>query len=62
VAKVTVGDKTVMPMARVRYGFGGGGGKKKDKSDGGSGGMMAKAHRRPADHVRGYSVHQLGEQ
>jgi uncharacterized spore protein YtfJ len=40
---VTVGGRTVIPMAQVRYGFGGGGGKK-DESDGGGGGggMIAK--------------------
>jgi uncharacterized spore protein YtfJ len=40
---VTVGARTVIPMAQVRYGFGGGGGKK-DESEGGGGGggMIAK--------------------
>jgi uncharacterized spore protein YtfJ len=40
---VTVGARTMIPMAQVRYGFGGGGGKK-DESDGGGGGggMIAK--------------------
>jgi uncharacterized spore protein YtfJ len=40
---VTVGARTVIPMAQVRYGFGGGGGGgKKDESDGGGGGGGAK--------------------
>jgi uncharacterized spore protein YtfJ len=41
---VTVGNRTVIPAAQFRYGFGGGGGKKKDESDGGGGGggMIAK--------------------
>ena len=40
---LTVGTRTVIPMAQVRYGFGGGGGKK-DESEGGGGGggMIAK--------------------
>jgi len=35
---ITVGSKTVIPVAEVRYGFGAGGGGKKDESEGGSGG------------------------
>jgi uncharacterized spore protein YtfJ len=40
---VTVGARTVIPMAQVRYGFGGGGGKKNESDGGGGGGgMIAK--------------------
>jgi uncharacterized spore protein YtfJ len=40
---VTVGARTVIPMAQVRYGFGGGGGKKNgSEGGGGGGGMIAK--------------------
>ena len=44
---VTVGAKTVIPVAEVRYGFGAGGGNRKDEAgEGGGGGggvMMAPA-------------------
>ena len=40
---VTVGARTMIPMAQVRYGFGGGGGKKNESDGGGGGGgMIAK--------------------
>jgi uncharacterized spore protein YtfJ len=39
---VTVGARTVIPMAQVRYGFGGGGGNKDGREGGGGGGMIAK--------------------
>ena len=40
---VTVGARTVIPMAQVQYGFGGGGGKKNESDGGGGGGgMIAK--------------------
>jgi len=35
---VVVGDRTVIPAAKVRYGFGGGGGQKKGEDAGGGGG------------------------
>jgi uncharacterized spore protein YtfJ len=41
---ITVGEKIVVPVAEVRYGFGAGGGAKKDESgsgSGGGGGVMA---------------------
>jgi uncharacterized spore protein YtfJ len=40
---VTVGARTVIPLAQIRYGFGGGGGKKNESDGGGGGGgMIAK--------------------
>lgn len=42
---VTVGAKTVIPVAEVRYGFGAGGGARKDDASdggGGGGGVMMK--------------------
>jgi uncharacterized spore protein YtfJ len=40
---VTVGARTVIPMAEIRYGFGGGGGNKDGRDGGGGGGgMIAK--------------------
>jgi uncharacterized spore protein YtfJ len=42
---VTVGGRTVIPAARVRYGFGGGGGRKAAEDNaggGGGGGVVAK--------------------
>ncbi len=41
---VTVGERTVIPVARVRYGFGGGAGRKSgagDEGGGGGGGVVA---------------------
>ncbi len=44
---VTVGDRTIIPVASVGYGFGGGGGSRRDELDspdeggGGGGGMSA---------------------
>ncbi len=35
---VVVGDRTVIPAAQVRYGFGGGGGTKNEQEGGGGGG------------------------
>ena len=34
---VVVGDRTVIPAARIRYGFGGGGGSKGEQESGGGG-------------------------
>jgi uncharacterized spore protein YtfJ len=38
---VTLGDRTVIPVAQVRYGFGGGTGKTDEGGGGGGGGMIA---------------------
>lgn len=38
---VTVGDRTVIPVASVRYGFGGGVGKTEEGGGGGGGGVVA---------------------
>jgi uncharacterized spore protein YtfJ len=41
---VTVGNRTVIPVARIRYGFGGGAGRKKQEDQeggGGGGGVVA---------------------
>jgi uncharacterized spore protein YtfJ len=38
---ITVGAKTVIPVAEVRYGFGAGGGGKKDESGSGGGGRVS---------------------
>jgi uncharacterized spore protein YtfJ len=35
---VTVGSRTVIPVARIRYGFGGGAGRKREDEEGGGGG------------------------
>jgi uncharacterized spore protein YtfJ len=41
---VTIGARTVIPMAQVRYGFGGSGDKKDGRDGGGcGGGMIAKS-------------------
>jgi len=42
---VTVEGKTILPVAKVRYGFGGGAGRKRDgeqQGGGGGGGLVAK--------------------
>jgi uncharacterized spore protein YtfJ len=42
---IVAGNRTVIPVAQVRYGFGGGGGRKKgddDEGGGGGGGVSAK--------------------
>jgi uncharacterized spore protein YtfJ len=39
---VTVGDRTVIPVASVRYGFGGGVGKTDEGGGGGGGGLVAQ--------------------
>jgi uncharacterized spore protein YtfJ len=45
---VVVGNRTVIPAARVRYGFGGGGGRPKgDESTGGGGGGGGRASASP---------------
>jgi uncharacterized spore protein YtfJ len=38
---VVVGDRTVIPAAQVRYGFGGGGGSKNEQEGGGGGGGVS---------------------
>jgi uncharacterized spore protein YtfJ len=38
---VTAGDRTVIPVARLRYGFGGGVGKTEEGGGGGGGGVVA---------------------
>jgi uncharacterized spore protein YtfJ len=38
---VTAGDRTVIPVARLRYGFGGGVGKTEEGGGGGGGGVIA---------------------
>jgi uncharacterized spore protein YtfJ len=35
---VSVGGKTIVPVAKIRYGFGGGSGRKNDREHGGGGG------------------------
>jgi uncharacterized spore protein YtfJ len=42
---VTAGDRTLIPVAKVQYGFGGGGGRNKDpECDGGGGGGGVSVH------------------
>jgi uncharacterized spore protein YtfJ len=41
---VVVGNRTVIPAARVRYGFGGGGGSKGEQESGGGGGGGVSAY------------------
>ena len=43
---VVAGNRTVIPVAQVRYAFGGGGGKK-DESEGGGGGGGGRVSARP---------------
>jgi uncharacterized spore protein YtfJ len=38
---VVVGNRTVIPVARIRYGFGGGGGNRHEQEGGGGGGHVS---------------------
>jgi uncharacterized spore protein YtfJ len=58
---VAVGNRTVIPVAQVPYGFGGGGGSKGEQENGGGGGGGVSA--RPSGTLEitpeGHPVHQV---